>query len=87
MTTRFRTMSSRNYQCADDPYKRHAHDEIDIMSAGRTSISCPLEGHRYHVRWKDNVFDEVHAPYNAKHLQLDFTACIVVIGILEHTAA
>jgi hypothetical protein len=39
MTTRSSTMSSRNYQCADDRYKRHAHDEIDIMSIGRTTCS------------------------------------------------
>jgi hypothetical protein len=39
MTTRSSTMSSRNYQCADDRYKCHAHDEIDIMSIGRTTCS------------------------------------------------
>jgi len=32
-------MSSRNYQCADDRYKCHAHDGIDIMSIGRTTCS------------------------------------------------
>ncbi|KZD25203.1 hypothetical protein A4A58_01735 [Tardiphaga robiniae] len=37
MTTRFSTMSSHNYQYADDRYKPHAHDEIDIMFVGRTT--------------------------------------------------
>jgi hypothetical protein len=36
-TIRFSTMSSRNYQCADDRYKCHAHDGIDIMSVDRAT--------------------------------------------------